>query len=172
MTQPGIAGSRPHGGAWRALVAVPALALGMAAWAQNIRIPDLRERPAAVAPGPKAGETCERCGVIRSIREITVQRPVNVPQQFRSDISAASGPGGTNPVGAVIYVPFGAGTDKPYVGGVGTPEMRERFSETEYELTVLLDNGGYTMVRRRDGLAYRVGDRVRVEGTQLELLVP
>lgn len=153
------------------LAAVSALALGTAAWAQNIRIPELRERPAAVAPHPKKGEPCERCGVIRSIRENSVRRPVNVPQEFRSN-PGYSGPGGTTPVGAVVYVPFGAGTDKPYVGGVGTPEMRERFSETEYEITILLDSGGYTTVRRRDGLAYRVGDRVRVQGVQLELLVP
>lgn len=153
------------------LAAVPALALGAAAWAQNIRIPELRERPAATAPHPKKGEPCERCGVIRSIREMSVRRPVNVPQEFRSN-PGYSGPGGNTPVGAVIYVPFGAGTGKPYVGGVGTPEMRERFSETEYEITILLDSGGYTTVRRRDGLAYRVGDRVRVQGVQLELLVP
>jgi hypothetical protein len=153
------------------LAAASALALGVSAWAQNIKIPELRERPAAVAPHPKAGEPCEGCGVIRSIREVTVRRPVNVPQEFRGR-PGDSGPGGTTPVGAVVYLPFGAGTNKPYVGGVGTPEMRERLSETEYEITILLDTGGYTMVRRRDGLAFRVGDRVRVRGIQLELLVP
>jgi len=161
-----------YSGGWGALAAVPALALGVAAWAQNLKIPDLRERPAAVAPAPKPGEPCERCGVIRSIKEITLQRPVNVPDQFQSDSSAFGGPGSANPVGAVIYVPLGGGTDKPFVGGVGTPEMRKRFSETAYEITIRLDNGGYTMVQRRDGLAYRVGDRVRVEGTQIELLAP
>ena len=76
------------------------------------------------------------------------------------------------PVGAVISIPFGPGADKAYVGGVGTPEMRQRLSQTRYEITVQLDDGGYTMVQRPDGLAYHVGDRVRVEGTQLELLAP
>lgn len=171
MTQ--LTGARrpARGGRWRALAVVPVLALGVAAWAQNIKIPDWRERPAEVAPVPKAGEPCERCGVIRKMREVTVQRPVNVPQEFRSN-PGYSGPSGTVPVGAVIYVPFGAGSDKPFVGGVGTPEMRERFSETEYEITIEFDDGSYTMVRRRDGLGYRVGDRVKVEGTRLELLVP
>ena len=75
-------------------------------------------------------------------------------------------------MGAVIYVPFGAGTDKPYVGGVGTPEMQKRLSETEYDITVRLDNGADTIVRRSDGLAYRIGDRVRVTGLELQLLVP
>jgi hypothetical protein len=148
-----------------------ALAAGVAAWAQNIKIPDLRERPANVAPLPKAGEPCERCGVVAAIREVSVRRPVNIPQQFRSN-PGYSGPGGEVPVGAVIYVPFGAGSDKPYVGGVGTPEMQKRLSETEYDVTVRLDDGADTIVRRRDGLAYRVGDRVRVTGLELQLLVP
>lgn len=148
-----------------------ALAAGAAAWGQNIKIPDLRERPANVAPLPKAGEPCERCGVITAIREVSVQRPVNVPPELRSN-PGYSGPGGDVPVGAVIYVPFGAGSDKPYVGGVGTPEMQKRLSETEYDVTVRLDDGADTIVRRRDGLAYRIGDRVRVTGLQLQLLVP
>ncbi len=76
------------------------------------------------------------------------------------------------PVGAVISIPFGPGSEKPYVGSVGTPEMRKRLSATEYEITIQLDEGGYTMVQRPDGLTYHVGDRVRVEGTQLELLAP
>lgn len=153
------------------MTAVPALALCVAAWGQNIRIPELRDLPAATAPHPKKGEPCEKCGVILSIKEVSVRRPVNVPQEFRSNPGYA-GPSGDMPVGAVIYVPFGAGTDKSYVGGVGTPEMRQRFLETEYEITIKLDSGGYTVVQRRDGLAYRVGDRVRVQGIQLELLVP
>lgn len=161
----------PRRGRRRALALVPVLALGVAAWAQNIRIPELREPPAAIAPMPKLGEPCERCGVIRSIKEISLQRPVNAPQDFRSD-PGYSGPGGSVPVGAVISIPFGAGSGKSYVGGVGTPEMRERLSATEYEITIALDDGGYTMVQRRDGLAYRVGDRVRVQGRQVELLVP
>jgi outer membrane lipoprotein SlyB len=61
---------------------------------------------------------------------------------------------------------------KSFVGGVGTPEMRARFSETTYEITIRLDNGGFTTVDRRDGASFRVGDRVRVEGIQLTLLAP
>ena len=161
-------------GALRGVLSVAAcigLAAGVTGWAQNLKIPDWRERPANVAPLPKAGEPCERCGVITTIREVSVRRPVNIPQEFRSNPGYA-GPGGTTPVGAVIYVPFGAGTDKPYVGGVGTPEMQKRLSETEYDITVRLDNGADTIVRRSDGLAYRIGDRVRVTGLELQLLVP
>lgn len=75
-------------------------------------------------------------------------------------------------VGAVVSVPMGEGSGKSYVGGVGTPEMRERFAETSYEITVRFDNGANTAVQRRDGASFQVGDRVRVQGSQLSLLSP
>jgi hypothetical protein len=128
--------------------------------AQPIRIPDFRESP-RVAQAPKPGEKCEHCGVIRS---------VEVPQVLQTQ-PIDSGLGGTVYVGAVVYMPLGKGTDKPFVGGVGTPEMRERFSQTSYEIVIQLDAGGYVSVQRDDGASYRVGDRVRVQGNQLELLV-
>ena len=145
------------------------LALGTAAWAQNIRIPDLGEPPPPVVSEPKPGEPCGRCGVIRSIKEVNLAGAYNASQSYGGG-GVDSGPGSSQPVGAVISIPFGRGADKPYVGGVGTPEMRERLSQTQYEITVQLDDGGYTMVQRPDGLAFHIGDRVRVEGTQLELL--
>lgn len=143
--------------------------LAAIAGAQPIRIPDFRESPRmAQAPGP--GEKCERCGVIRSIREIQSQRPVEVPKVFHNEPNDG-GMGSVVYTGAVIYLPLGKGTDKPFVGGVGTPEMRDRFNQTTYEVTVAIDTGGYVFVQRDDGGNYRVGDRVRVEGNQLELLV-
>lgn len=149
-----------------------ALALSTAAWAQTIRIPDLGEPPRPVAPAPKPGEPCGKCGVIQSIKEVNLGSAFTVPQAYPGD-SVDRGISNM-PVGAVISIPFGPGSrsEKASVGAVGTPEMRQRLSETQYEITVQLDDGGYTMVRRRDGLAYHVGDRVRVEGTQLQLLAP
>jgi hypothetical protein len=157
------------------------LAVAAAAWtlglfvradAQTIRIPDFRnERPAA-ATGPGAGEKCERCGVITSIRQVQARRPVPVPPSLQTN-PVDQGPGSSVLVGAVIALPTGEGPgNQPYVGGVGTPEMRERFTETSYEMGIRLDTGGYTQVTRQDGGRYRVGDRVRVMGTQLELLAP
>jgi len=35
-----------------------------------------------------------------------------------------------------------------------------------------IDDGGYTQVESRDGASFRIGDRVRVQGIQLELLAP
>jgi len=148
------------------LLATATWCFAAAAHAQSIRIPDFREPPRTIL---KPGEPCERCGIIRSIRESQVQRPVTVPKVFQNE-PMDQGPGTTVIVGAVIALPLGEGKEKPFVGGVGTPEMRERFTETTYEVVVQLDGGGNTMVQRADGAMFRVGDHVRVTGTQLELL--
>jgi hypothetical protein len=138
---------------------------------QTLRIPDFRQPEAGIALKP--GEACLKCGVIRSIREVRVGRPVVVPEAFQSP--PGGGIGSDIYVGPVVALPIadaGEQPGKPFVGGVGTPEMRERFSESTYEITIRLDEGGFTQVTRRDGGNYRVGDRVRVSGTQLELIAP
>jgi len=144
------------------------LSIAAASGAQPIRIPDLRESP-RVAPAPGPGEKCEHCGAIRSIREMQNRREGPVPRTFQNE-PIDRGIGGNIYTGAVVYLPLGKGTDKPFVGGVGTPEMRERFSQTTYEIVVNLDTGGFVSVQRDDGASFRVGDRVRVLGNQLELL--
>ena len=149
------------------------LCLAMAAWAQTIRIPDFRESatPAVLKPG----EQCHECGRILAIRETQTQRKPVVPPvlQGSSAVGSASGPAERNLVGAVIYLPMGnETTDKPYVGGVGTPEMRERFQQTTYEVAVRMDDGATRFIQRSDGTRFRVGDRVRLAGAAgLELVV-
>jgi hypothetical protein len=141
------------------------------AYGQSIRIPDFRDTaPVALKPG----EACLKCGVVRSIREVQVGRPVTVPEGFRTN-PRDQAPGSDIYVGAVVSLPLSDAKEnpgRPFVGGVGTPEMRERFSESTYEIIIRLDEGGFTQVTRRDGATYRVGDRVRVSGTQLELIAP
>jgi hypothetical protein len=160
--------ARGDGRRLNAVLAAVLSCLAAAAHGQAIRIPDFREPPRATL---KPGDPCERCGVIRSIREVQVSRPVPVPRVFQND-PLDQGLGSTVLVGAVVALPLGAGSEKPFVGGVGTPEMRARFSETTYEVVILFDNGGYTTMQRPDGASFRVGDRVRVQGMQLELLAP
>jgi len=154
-------------------LALPCLAAcwlaGGLAGAQSIQIPDFRQDAIRTAPAPKPGESCDRCGVVRSIREIQLQRPVAVPKVFQTD-PVDRGPGSTVLVGAVVALPMGERSDQSFVGGVGTPEMRRRFTETTYEIVIRLDNGGYTSVQRKDGAYFQVGDRVRVRGIELELL--
>ena len=163
LARAGGGGARVYAG----LLAAGLSCLAIAAYGQPIRIPDFREPPRATV---NPGEPCDGCGAIRSIREVQSQRGT-VPKVFQNE-PIDRGIGSTVLVGAVVALPLGRGADKPFVGGVGTPEMRARFSETTYEIAIRFDNGGYTMVERADGASFRVGDRVRVQGTQLELLAP
>lgn len=152
-----------------ALGAQAAFAASVAA--QSIVIPDFRrpETPVVAAPG---GE-CQSCGVILSIRQVAVERQPNVPPQFQGDGAPGSaGPRERNLVGAVVVLPFGGGgSSQPYVGGVGTEEMKRRLQDTTYEITVRLQDGNLVRLEREDGPRYRVGDRVRLRGTaDLELI--
>jgi outer membrane lipoprotein SlyB len=149
------------------VAAVAGICAATAALPQTIRIPDFRQASAVSTLGP--GEACKECGRILSIRETRIDRkpaPVNVP-------GGARGPVGHNFVGAVVYLPLGGGSaDRPYAGGVGTPEMQERFGQTTYEITVRMDDGALRSVHRSDGSQFRVGDRVRaLEGGELQLVV-
>ena len=123
----------------------------------------------------QAGEPCDACGRILSIREKHIdRRPVVSTTVGSANVGGStSGVAGPNLVGAVIYLPLGETTEKPFVGGVGTPEMRERFRETTYEIMVRLDDGTTRFIERADGTRFQVDDRVRVSGVDdLELVVP
>ena len=132
------------------------------AWGQSIRMPDFR-KPLTVQLQP--GERCDACGRILSIREKHIERRPAVPNALSSaNVGGSAGVAQPNLVGAVIYLPLGDTGDRPFVGGVGTPEMRERFRETTYEITVRLDDGTMRFIERTDGTRYQIGDRVRVAG--------
>lgn len=158
----------------RARLAAGALIGGLCvaalAWGQSIKMPDFR-KPAAYRLQP--GEFCEGCGRILSIREKSVDRRPAVPAALSSaNVGSGGGVAQQNFVGAVIYLPLGNTGEKPFVGGVGTPEMRERFRETTYEVTIRLDDGAMRFVDTPDGTRFETGDRVRVSGVnEIELVV-
>ena len=149
------------------LLAAAALLCAALAGAQALVIPDFRQSATPVS-GPRMGEACDRCGVVRSIREIQSERGRPARTSIAGPASDLDSP---NYVGAVIALPTNSYEGgKPYVGGVGTPEMQARFAQTSYEIIVRLDSGGFVTLQRQDGGSYRVGDRVRVQGVNLELL--
>jgi hypothetical protein len=169
---------RPHGWGTRLLCAAAAGCLALAAWAQPFRIPDLRTPGPRVATAPPPGSPCDGCGRVLAIREIQVDQSGGLAAALRNPGPGTADPGAASSserplVGAVIYLPLGGqGADKPYVGGVGTPEMYDRLRETAYEIAVKLDDGAIRLVRRSDGSQFAVGDRVRWGGGEdLELLV-
>jgi hypothetical protein len=138
------------------------------AWPQTLLIPDFRQ-PLAVST-LRPGEPCSDCGRIVSVREVALDRKAGVTQSFQN---VSRGPAEQNLVGAVVYLPLSSSAgDRPFVGGVGTPEMRERFGESAYDIMVRMDDGAVRSVRRGDGGRYRVGDRVRLAAAgALEIVV-
>ena len=126
----------------------------------SLILPDLQQSVPATTLRP--GEPCIDCGYVRSVREVSLQRSGAVPAAFT---------GGSRPmveqnlVGAVVYLPLSSSSaDKPFVGGVGTPEMRQRFGESSYAVTVRLDDGTIHVFQRPDGNRFQPGDRVRRVG--------
>jgi len=168
MPGPFRAGGKAPRAAVAGVLAAFALAGAAVVFAQALKIPDFRRGAPTVAPGPRPGEPCDNCGVIRSIREVQSERPVRAPKSVQNDPIDQGSMASQVRVGAVVALPLGSGN--PFVGGVGTPEMRERFTETTYEIIIRFDNGNFTTVQRSDGASFSVGDRVRVRGIQLELI--
>jgi hypothetical protein len=143
--------------------------LAAAAWAQSDKPLDLRLPQAGGAAG---GSVCTVCGEIRSIREVHVGR---------APAAQAGVPTGASPatddwrvVGAVAYLPLGQGTngERWRLGAVGTPEMQDQFGESSYEIMVLMDGGERRTIQRRDGSRFKLGQRVRLRGGELEAMYP
>jgi len=130
----------------------------VAAWAgaQPIQLPDFREEL-------RSYSMCSECATVRSVRELTPSRDRLPPNPITTP------PIGTPHqevlVGAVFYHPFSENS-QGFAGGVGTPEMRARFANTSYEVSLRMDDGSYRLIERRDGGQFKPGDRVRVvQGT-------
>lgn len=174
MVHAGIASAeRRQGAGMRVLGVTTCCWLAFAAWAQPIKLPDFREPPPSIGR-LSPGEVCNECGRIISVREIQTERPVVVPSvlQGTGPGSSASSTSDRNLVGVVISLPLGEQSGgRSYVGGVGTPEMQERFRDSTYEVSVQLNDGKLRVVHRPDGSNFRVGDRVRLSGVnQIELI--
>lgn len=125
---------------------------------------DVSAQPAGTRPAPDSPVNsvvmrCRTCGVINSMREI---------QQARDNATPGLGP--DQPVGLVLSIPIGPGSDRSYAyaGSVGTREWQNRIATTRYEYTVRMDDGDFRIVTR-DGVSdLQVGDRVRLDGSRIE----
>jgi hypothetical protein len=146
---------------------IAALTSATPARAQTIQIPDFRQTP-SVAREMSEG-SCNECGVIRSIREVNKRRDGGPAYATRTGTASSFD---ARVVGALVVMPFGPGSpDKTsFVGGAGTSDMRDRFSEVSYDLILRMDDGTFRTIERRDGAQYNVGDRVRIADGRLELM--
>jgi outer membrane lipoprotein SlyB len=127
--------------------------------------------PAAAQPGAGAG--CERCATIESIR------PVTAKDQWAplGSVSATPlGAGGAAAPSGVTMVQIGPGFSNQgtvLIGAAGGAAYRTRPSQlnaTRWEIVLRMDAGGARSITQNYEPMLREGDRVRVSGSQLELV--
>jgi outer membrane lipoprotein SlyB len=136
--------------------------------------PELGQAPtsgAATAPAP--ADACDRCGKIESIR------PVTTKDQWTPLGSVSASPPGGSPTGspsAATMVQIGPGLTKQgtvligAAGGAAYGTRPTQLNTRRWEVVVRMDAGGTRSVTQNYEPMLREGDRVRVMGTQLELV--
>ena len=134
-------------------------------------IPTSPSAPGAGAP-PASGD-CDRCGTVQSISRTTAK------DQWTPLGSVSASPLGTgdptNPSAVTMYQ-IGKGFSKQgtvLVGAAGGASYQTRPRElntTRWEVVVRMDAGGTRSLTQNYEPMLREGDRVRVMGSQLELV--
>ena len=116
-------------------------------------------------------QTCQVCGEIRAIREVSAAgRPAPVPE--RSTVGTPSDLDTGPVVGTVAQFQWGKGEGNWRFGAAGTPEMQDRLGQTYYEVVVAMDSGDKRTVQRRDVSRYYVGQRVALRSGEIEPMQP
>jgi outer membrane lipoprotein SlyB len=136
--------------------------------------PELGEAPTSgAARGPAQPDTCDRCGKIESIQPITAK------DQWTPLGTVATNPigaGGNGNPSAVTMVQIGPGFSNQgqvligAAGGAAYGTRPNQLNRQRWEVVVRMDAGGTRAVTQNYEPMLREGDRVRVMGTQLELL--
>jgi outer membrane lipoprotein SlyB len=126
-----------------------------------------------VAAQPATKEQCERCGKVESIR------PVTAKDQWTPLGTVSTTPlGGANaaaPSGVTMFQ-IGPGLSKQgtvmigAAGGAAYGTRPSQLNTKRWEIVVRMDAGGSRSVTQNYEPMLREGDRVRVLGSQLELL--
>ena len=131
--------------------------------------PSTSSTPAAPAKRPPKGP-CPNCGVIRSIEQTEQERRGDEMPSYISSPQYLDQRGDSKPyVGPVLGITFGKGqTTQTFVGAAGSETMRRRILQITYAVTVSFDDGRFGLIELQDLDDLRVGDRVRMEGSQLE----
>lgn len=128
--------------------------------------------PPPSAPKPASTETCDRCGTIASIRQ-AASKDSWTPLGTVS--SSGAGTSDLAPMGVTQYqvgrdlskrgtVVLGA------AGGVAYQSRPSALNVQRWELVVRMDDGSVRSVTQNYQPMLQSGDRVRVFGTQVELL--
>lgn len=144
-----------------------ALAAGLAA------LPASAQAPAPVPSGPVPSGDCDRCGRIESIRSVTAKDQWTPLGSVVATSPLAGTNGSPSAVTMVRIEPGPPKQDPIFIGAAGGAVYKTRPSELNamrWEVSVRMDDGGTRLVTQNYEPMLREGDRVRVMGTQLELV--
>ena len=117
-------------------------------------------------------ESCDACGVVVSIVMTTERAQWTPLGSATPSIVTASGA----PTGAVTQLSIGPKLQNNGLvvvgaaGGAAYAKRPDAYEKPRWDVTVKMDRGGTRVVPQRYEPLLREGDRVRVFGTQLELV--
>jgi outer membrane lipoprotein SlyB len=117
-------------------------------------------------------EACDACGVVQSIRMTTERTQWTPLGSATPSVVTASG----SPTGSVSQVQIGPKFQSQGIvvlgaaGGAAYAKRPNAYEKPRWDVTVKMDRGGTRVVSQGYEPLLREGDRVRIFGTQLELV--
>ena len=132
-----------------------------------------------LAAAPAAGQAparCDQCGTVGQIRQ-TIEKNTWTPLGSVVPTTVPGDPGdGAGRVTSAYRVGAGGSTQGMVIlgaaGGGGYAKRPNSYEQPRWDVEVRMDAGGTRTVPLRYDPPFRTGDRVRVFGTQLELVSP
>ena len=126
---------------------------------------------AAAQTAAPTATSCDNCGVVVSI-QTSVQEEQWTPLGVVSPGTSLTAPGGGEARSAIAFGSDGS-RGMVMVGAAGGAMYAKRpnaYQRPRWDVTVKMDRGGTRVVQQRYEPLLREGDRVRIMGTQLELV--
>ena len=123
-------------------------------------------------PKPASTETCDRCGTVESVR------PAGSKDRWTRLGTVSSGSAGTSDLAPTTITQYQVGRDLSKqgtvllgaAGGAAYQSRPSALNVQRWELVVRMDDGSVRTVTQNYQPLLQSGDRVRVFGTQVELL--